>query len=207
MTIWPSATTTCTWSVGSLRLMARTSRPWKPMLLRVQTLPWVLLFHSFFIQAHLVMNDALVAPRGNTYPYRAYLRTLLSYRLFKAPGRWYMDQDGKYNAQEIFGLIIPRWWSPTAGSLTSRVGCTRTCCCKSDWCPTWMSGWCCCIASLRFTSWTLVANWNLMYALRWPSQRYTRSRSPPLDSYAWRRSWLLRGPNTHQPMWSPGTSP
>ena len=32
MTTWTSATATCTWSIGSLIQMARTSRPWKPML-------------------------------------------------------------------------------------------------------------------------------------------------------------------------------
>ena len=38
-----------------------------------------LLFHSLFRQLDLVMNDALVANSGDTYPYRAYLTLLLSY--------------------------------------------------------------------------------------------------------------------------------
>ena len=41
--------------------------------------PVNLLFHSLFRQLDLVINDALVATIGDTYPYRAYLMTLLSY--------------------------------------------------------------------------------------------------------------------------------
>ena len=41
--------------------------------------PANLLFHSLFRQVDLVMNDVLVATSGDTYPYRAYLTTLLSY--------------------------------------------------------------------------------------------------------------------------------
>ena len=40
MIAWTSATATCTWNVGSLRTIAHPSRPWKPMLPRVWTLPW-----------------------------------------------------------------------------------------------------------------------------------------------------------------------
>ena len=42
MIAWTSATATCTWNVGSLRTIAHPSRPWKPMLPRVWTLPWAL---------------------------------------------------------------------------------------------------------------------------------------------------------------------
>ena len=40
--------------------------------------PVNLLFHSLFRQLYLVMNHALVATSGDTYPYRAYLTMLLS---------------------------------------------------------------------------------------------------------------------------------
>ena len=92
------------------------------------------------------MNISLVAMNGDTYPYRAYLVMLLSYGC-DAKETWLrhlegskMDEDGKYDAQENISLISSR------GMIT---GCTRTCCCKSDWCQTtWMSGWCCHVASL-----------------------------------------------------------
>ena len=86
------------------------------------------------IQLDLVMNFALVAMSGDTYPSRAYLMTLLSYGC-DVKETWLrhleglqMDEDGKYDdAQENNGLIS--CWGMIAG-------CTRTCCCKSDWCQT-----------------------------------------------------------------------
>ena len=60
------------------------------------------------------MNDALVATSGDTYPYRAYLTTLLSYG-HHAMETWlkhlegcYRDEDGKYDAQDDTGLINHR---------------------------------------------------------------------------------------------------
>ena len=35
--------------------------------------------HSLFSQADVYINDTLVTPSSNTYPYRAYVETLLSY--------------------------------------------------------------------------------------------------------------------------------
>ena len=172
-TTWTSATATCTQSVGSLRLIACQLRHWKQMPPMEGTLPWNLLFHSPFRQVDLVMNDALVPMSGDTYPYRAYLMMKIS--------AWWLTG----------------WWSPTVSSLTSRVGSTRTCCCKSNWCPTtWISGWSCCMLVCVPPHRILVASRKLTYASRRPSWRYARSRSLPLNSCAWRRSWPLRGPNT-----------
>ena len=60
------------------------------------------------------MNIALVAMSGDTYPYRVYLMTLLRYGcdateacLGRLEG-WQMDEDGKYDAQEIISLISRR---------------------------------------------------------------------------------------------------
>ena len=57
------------------------------------------------------MNDALVATSGDTYPYRAYLKTLLSYghdakatRLNRLEG-WCTDEHGKCDAQDNTGLL------------------------------------------------------------------------------------------------------
>jgi hypothetical protein len=36
-------------------------------------------FHSLFSQVDLALNGELVTPSNNTYPYRAYVETLLSY--------------------------------------------------------------------------------------------------------------------------------
>ena len=73
--------------------------------------PVNLLFHSIFRQVDLVMNDALVASSGNTYPSRAYLTTLLSYGCdaketwLRHLEGWYTDENGKYIAQDNAGLI------------------------------------------------------------------------------------------------------
>ena len=73
-----------------------------------------LVFHSLFRQFDLVMNDALVATSGDTYPYRAYLTTLLSYGrdaketwLNRLEG-WCTDEHGKCDAQDNTGLLNRR---------------------------------------------------------------------------------------------------
>ena len=76
--------------------------------------PVNLLFHSLFRQFDLVMNDALVATSGDTYPYRAYLTMLLSYSrdaketwLNRLEG-WCTDDHGKCDAQDNTGLLNRR---------------------------------------------------------------------------------------------------
>ena len=76
--------------------------------------PVNLLFHSLFRQLDLVMNDALVATSGDTYPYRAYLMTLLSYGrdsnetwLNRLEG-WCMDKHRKCEARDNIGQLSGR---------------------------------------------------------------------------------------------------
>ena len=76
--------------------------------------PVNLLFHSFFRQLDLVMNEALVATSDDTYPFRAYLTTLLSYSrdaketwLNHLEG-WCMDEHGKCDARDNTGLLSRR---------------------------------------------------------------------------------------------------
>ena len=76
--------------------------------------PVNLLFHSLFRQLDLMMNDALVATSGDTYPYRAYLMTLLSYGcdaketwLNHLKG-WCTDEHSKCNARDSTGLLSCR---------------------------------------------------------------------------------------------------
>ena len=63
----------------------------------------------------------------------------------------------------------------------------------------WMHGWCCHVADLRSTSWTLGPSRKLMYTSRRPPWRYAKSRSRPSNSCAWKRPWALRGPNPGSP--------
>ena len=76
--------------------------------------PLTLLFHSVFRQLDLVISDALVATSGDTYPYRAYLMTLLSYGR-DAKKTWLnhleggcMDEHGKCDARDNTGLLSRR---------------------------------------------------------------------------------------------------
>ena len=68
------------------------------------------LFHSLFRQVDLVMNDVLVSTSGDTYPYRAYLTTLLSYGAGAKAGwlrrleGWTADEAGKYDHRDNTGL-------------------------------------------------------------------------------------------------------
>ena len=45
----------------------------------LQVGPCNLPLHSFFSQVEMVMNDNLISASNNTYPYRAYISSILSY--------------------------------------------------------------------------------------------------------------------------------
>ena len=166
------------------------------MLPRVWMLPWAPWTHcstpsSDNTTGQLVMSFALVAMSGDTYPYMAYLMNLLSYRC-DAKETWLRhleglqtDEDGKYDdAQEDIGLIS--CWGMVAG-------CTRTCCCKSDWCQTmWMSVWCCHVASLMDFGGKPESH----VCIKEVILDVGKSRSSPPNGCTWKRSWLLQGPNT-----------
>lgn len=59
-------------------------------------------FHSLFSQIDLSLNGALVSSSNNTYPYRSYLETLLSYGEEAKKSQlqsvlWYVDDPGKFD--------------------------------------------------------------------------------------------------------------
>ena len=65
--------------------------------------PVNLMLHSLFRQVEFSMNDTLVTSSNDTYPYRAYLETLLSYGAeakkcwLKHLEGWTWDDDGEYD--------------------------------------------------------------------------------------------------------------
>ena len=122
MTTWISATVTCTWSVGSLIQMSRTSRPWKQMLPRVGMLPW-----AKWTRCYTPSSDNTTGlgdehcPGGHEWrhlPVHGYGCDAKKTWLRHLEG-WLMDEDGKYDAQENIGLIS------RPGMIAS---CTWTCC-------------------------------------------------------------------------------
>ena len=66
------------------------------------------ILHSLFSQMDLFLNDRLVDPSIPTYPYKAYLETILNYD--EAPQKsqltasgWYRDTPGKFNVADPAG--------------------------------------------------------------------------------------------------------
>ena len=58
--------------------------------------------HSLFSQVDVHLNDTLVTPSSNTYPFRAYVETLLSYgaeakKTQLSSQLWYKDTAGQRN--------------------------------------------------------------------------------------------------------------
>ncbi len=74
--------------------------------------PVNLWMHSLFSQVDVSLNDTLVTPSNNAYPYRAYLETLLSYgpaakKSQLTAGLWYKDTAehmDSQNGEENLGL-------------------------------------------------------------------------------------------------------
>ena len=65
--------------------------------------PINLLLHSLFTQVDVSLNEKLVTPSTNTYPYRAYIETLLSHGGDAQQSRlttsmWYKDKAGYHDA-------------------------------------------------------------------------------------------------------------
>ena len=66
-----------------------------------QTTPVNNFLHSMFNEIDLSLNGKIISPSTNTYPYRAYLETLLTYRRdtlkksIKASNLWIKDEGGK----------------------------------------------------------------------------------------------------------------
>ena len=64
--------------------------------------------HSLFSQVDVYLNDTLVIPYSNTYPFRAYVETLLSYgaepkKTQLASQLWYKDTGGHMDATQENG--------------------------------------------------------------------------------------------------------
>ena len=64
--------------------------------------PSNLWLHTLFSQVDVKLNGTLITPSVNTYPYRAYLETLLSYGKEAKDGQlamqgWYQDRAGKFD--------------------------------------------------------------------------------------------------------------
>ena len=73
--------------------------------------PVNLLFHSLFRQVDLTMNDVLVSTSWDTYPYRAYITTMLSYgkatkdTWLRHLEGWRTDDAGQYDDKNTGGLV------------------------------------------------------------------------------------------------------
>ena len=70
--------------------------------------PINLWMHSLFSQVDIKLNGTLITPSVNTYPYRAYLETLLSYGTEAKDGQlamqgWYQDTSDKFNTTTVAG--------------------------------------------------------------------------------------------------------
>lgn len=67
--------------------------------------PVNLLLHSLFAQVDVSFNDRLISPSSNTYPYRGYLETLLSYgneakSTHLEQALWIKDDAGKFSTTD-----------------------------------------------------------------------------------------------------------
>ncbi len=69
--------------------------------------------HAIFSQVDVSLNETLVSPSTNTYPYRAYLETLLSYgkdakSSWLSAELWHDDEAGKMDGNDNDGLTKRR---------------------------------------------------------------------------------------------------
>ncbi len=81
--------------------------------------PSNLFLHSLFSQVDVALNETLVSPSTNTYPYRAYLETLLSYGDEAKTSQltselWVKDEPGKLDDATNTGLVERRSYTDTS---------------------------------------------------------------------------------------------
>ena len=81
-------------------------------------------FHSLFGQIDLSLNGDLVTSSNNTYPYRAYIETLLSYgedakKSQLQAALWYADDPGKFNHVDPAAATVNKGFKSRA-SLTAQ---------------------------------------------------------------------------------------
>ena len=150
MTTWTSATATCTWSVGSLIQMARTSRPWKLMLPRVWMLPWAPWTHCSTPSSDNTtgLGDEL-CPGGHEWRHLslqglpddpAQLRMWCQGDLVKAPGRladgwrwkiWWCS--GKHRPDQLLAddcrlhsdMLLQEWLVPNNVNVWLVLSCSQ----------------------------------------------------------------------------------
>ena len=75
--------------------------------------PVNLWLHSLFSQVDLSLNERLVTPSMNTYPYRAYIKTLLSYgpaakKSYLTAALWYKDAAGHMDDTDTDNGFVDR---------------------------------------------------------------------------------------------------
>ena len=99
--------------------------------------------HSLFSQVDVHLNDTLVTPSSNTYPFRAYVETLLSYgaeakKTQLTSQLWYKDTAGHMEATQENGgnaglverrryiagsrVESSRWWGGWTSTFSCRTG-------------------------------------------------------------------------------------
>ena len=81
--------------------------------------------HSIFSQINVSLNERLVTPSTNTYAYRAYLETLLSYgpaakESHLTAAMWYKDTSGHFDETDSLnsGFLARRKWTKTSQKVT-----------------------------------------------------------------------------------------
>ena len=72
--------------------------------------PVNLLLHSLFAEVEVSLNEKIISPSNNTYPYRSYIETILNYGSDVKQSRltselFYMDEAEKMNSPNNEGLI------------------------------------------------------------------------------------------------------
>ena len=87
-----------------VRVMVRVGKVRKPYPnFQMVLLSMTLFLHSFFSQVDILLNSTLIAASTNTYPYKALLETLLSYRVDAKKTQltsalFYQDKPGRMDS-------------------------------------------------------------------------------------------------------------
>ena len=75
--------------------------------------PVNLLLHSLFAEVEVSLNEKIITPSNNTYPYRSYFETVLNYGSDAKQSKltaelYYMDEAAKINSLDNEGLLARR---------------------------------------------------------------------------------------------------
>ena len=101
--------------------------------------PVNLWLHSLFSQVDVSLNERLVTPSMNTYPYRAYLETLLSYgpaakESYLTAAMWYKDTAKHMEDHQLNKGFKSGAWVASKSSWSADL--TWTCVSRIAWCWT-----------------------------------------------------------------------